>query len=125
MRKILLAAAGAMLVATSALGQSSWRERDDDRRGLREERHDWGRDRDDMRGRSMRDDDADGARARGARYVLRSGDTRLAVSCDDRESMRTCLEVTLTLFDRIRTQQGTTGSAAPTSPPTTSPPAPR
>ena len=127
MRKAIILAAGAALLATSALGQSSWRERDDDRRGWREERPDGGRDRDQMRARSLREDDDEGGRSRGARYVLRSGDARLAVRCDDRESMRTCLEVTLTLFDKIRAQPGAASgstSTAPASPAPSPPPTP-
>jgi hypothetical protein len=104
-------------MATSALGQS-WRERDDNRRSWREERREGGRDQDEMRGRAIRDDD-EGGRSRAARYVMRSGDARLAVRCDDRESMRTCLEVTLTLFDRIRGQGTTSGSTPPATPPAT------
>jgi hypothetical protein len=129
MRKAIILAAGAALLATSASGQSSWRDRDDDRRGWREERREGGRDRDEMRGRSMRDDDEggrseEGGRSRPARFALRSGDARLAVRCDDRESMRACLDATLTLFDKIRTQAATSGSTAPASPPTTSSPTP-
>jgi hypothetical protein len=124
MRKAIILAAGAALLATSALGQSSWRDRDDDRRGWREERREAGRDRDDMRSRSMRDDD-EGGRSRPARFALRSGDARLSVRCDDRESMRACLDATLTLFDKIRTQQAAPpGSTAPASPPPTSSPKP-
>ena len=86
MRKAIILAAGLALVTTSALGQGSWRDRDDDdRRGWREDRRE-GRDRDEMRGRSMRDHhDDDEGRSRAARFVLRSGEARMAVRCDDRE----------------------------------------
>jgi hypothetical protein len=113
MRKAIILAAGLALVTTSALGQGSWRDRDDDdRRGWREDRRD-GRDRDDMRGRSMRDhhDDDGESSGRAARFMLRSGDARMAVRCDDRESMRTCVDAAITLFDKVRTPQGAATSA--------------
>jgi hypothetical protein len=118
MRKATILAAGIALIATSAFAQSSWRDRDDDRRGWREERRDdrhEGRDRHDMRGRSMGDEE-DGGRSRAARFFVRSGDARMAVRCDDRESMRACVDATLTLYDRIRTQAATSGPASSASP---------
>jgi hypothetical protein len=122
MHKAIILAAGLALAATSALAQGSWRDRDDDdRRGWREDRREWSRDRDrdGMRGRStddMRDDDEGGPRA--ARFHVRSGDARMGVRCDERESMRACVDAALTMFDRIRSQQGTGGttSSAPASP---------
>jgi hypothetical protein len=123
MRKLILAT-GAALIATSAFAQSSGRDRDDDRRGWREERRDDrrdSRDRDDMRGRSMSDNDDRGA-SRPARFFVRSGDARIAVRCDDRESMRTCVDATLTLYDRIRTQAAASGSTSSASPGPSSPP---
>jgi hypothetical protein len=125
MRKAIILAAGLALVTTSALGQSSWRDRDDDdRRGWREDRRE-GRDRDEMRGRAMRDhhDDDDEGRSRAARFVLRSGDARMAVRCDDRESMRACVDAAMTLFDKVRTQQGSTSPTSPGSSSSTPSPA--
>ncbi len=118
MHKAIILAAGLALLgtsATSALAQSSGRERDDDRRGWRDDRRE-SRDREDMRGRSMRDDDDDTGHGRAARFFLRSGDTRVAVRCDDQESMRACVDATLTLFDRMRTQQGPTSGSTSTAP---------
>jgi hypothetical protein len=124
MRKAIILAAGLGLLATSAFGQGSWRDRDDDdRRGWREDRRDGGRDRDEMRGRSMRDDD-EGGSSRPARFLLRSGEARIAVRCDDRESMRACVDAALTLFDRVRTQQGTASTPAPANPGSSAPAAP-
>jgi hypothetical protein len=114
MRKAIILAAGLALVTTSAVGQGSWRDRDDDdRRGWREDRRE-GRDRDEMRGRSMRDhhDDDDEGRSRAARFVLRSGEARMAVRCDDRESMRACVDAAMTLFDKVRTQQGASSTSS-------------
>lgn len=126
MRKAIILAAGLALVTTSALGQGSWRDRgDDDRRGWREERGE-GRDRDEMRGRSMHDHhDDDEGRSRAARFVLRSGEARMAVRCDDRESMRACVDAAMTLFDKVRTQQGSssTSSTSPGSSSSAPPPA--
>jgi hypothetical protein len=126
MRKALLLAAGLTLAATSAWSQSS-RDRDDDDRGdWREMRKEWRRhsdDRrsDDWRGRSMRDDEEDRG-GTGARFFLRSGDTQLRVICDERESMRACVDSALTMFERVRPRQDTTsGSTAPASPSPTSP----
>lgn len=128
MRRAIILAAGLAVLGTPALSQSSGRDRDydDDRRGWRESRDRDDRGRDD-RGRSMRehhDDDDDRSQSRAARFVLRSGDARMAVRCDDRESMRACVDAALTMFDRIRTQQGTTSgstSPSPTSPGSSSP----
>jgi hypothetical protein len=123
-RKTLLLAAGLTLVATSAWSQST-RDRDDDDRGdWREMRKEWNRYSDDRRSDDWRDRsrwDGD-RRATGARFFLRSGDTQLRVVCDERESMRTCVDAALTMFERVRSRQDTTsGSTAPSSPSTTSP----
>ena len=115
MRKALVIAAGLAFVATSAWSQSLSRDRDDDGRDRRESHREW-RDRDDRRDRSMRDEDDHG---RAARFVLRSGDSQLVVRCDDRESMRACVDAALSLLDRARSYQAT----APGS--TTPPPAAR
>jgi hypothetical protein len=121
MRKTLLLAAGLTLAASSAWSQST-RDRDDDDRGdWREMRKEWNRHSDDWRDRSKWDDD-EGRRATGARFFLRSGDTQLRVVCDERESMRTCVDAALTMFERVRPRQDTTsGSTAPASPSSTSP----
>ncbi|PXW56588.1 hypothetical protein C7450_108341 [Chelatococcus asaccharovorans] len=38
----------------------------------------------------------------GSAFVIRSGDTRLAVRCDAQETMRACVDAALTLFDRVQ-----------------------
>jgi hypothetical protein len=73
--------------------------------------------------RSSDDDEGDARRdgrsARsGASFVVRSGDTRLAVRCSPQESMRACVEAATTLLDRARTAEQRPG--APT-PPATAP----
>jgi hypothetical protein len=52
-------------------------------------------------------------RGRGARFMVRSGDAAVAVRCDANESMRTCLDATLTLLERARglSSGGAGGSA--------------
>jgi hypothetical protein len=63
--------------------------------------------------RDMRGEDRDfGGRRRGARFMVRSGDTAVAVRCDASESMRSCLDATLTLLERAR---GGSGGAGATS----------
>lgn len=122
MRKALILAAGLVLVAGSAWGQSSSRDRDDeDGRGWRETRHGYDHrqgydhrahegDRDRWRGRIMREDDDDGDDARedrqgrGARFFLRSGDTQLRIVCGDRESTQACVDAALRMFDRVQSQ---------------------
>jgi hypothetical protein len=52
-----------------------------------------------------------GGLRRGAAFLLRSGESTVAVRCDPRESMRTCLDITLTLLDKAR-------AAAPSGTPT-------
>jgi hypothetical protein len=39
---------------------------------------------------------------RGASFFLRSGDGTVAVRCDPQESMKSCVDATLTLLDRAR-----------------------
>jgi hypothetical protein len=52
----------------------------------------------------------------GARFMLRNGDTRLGVVCDSGESMRSCVDAALTLFDRVRQIAPSSGtSSAPSS----------
>ena len=115
MQKTLLLAAGLALAATSALSQSSPRDRDDyDYRDARGGPPDW----DGPRGRPMRGDESD-RRSGGARFFVRVGDATVAVTCDERESMRACVDTALSMFDRFRLQQGT-----PTPSPSTAPGSP-
>ena len=116
MRKIALLLAGLLFAATLAWGQGYPRGKDDDGFGWRDEGGGSSRDRDDLRGRSFRDEDR-GHRTGAASFFLRSGDTRLAVHCDERESMRSCVDAALTLFDKVRSLQGTSStSQGPSSP---------
>ena len=59
-------------------------------------------------------------RGGGASFFLRSGDGTLAVRCDPQDSMKSCVDATLTLLDRARSMQPS--GAAPGGPPGGQPP---
>ena len=114
MRKALILAAGLALIGTSAWSQSISRDDDDgDRRGRwHDSRSGW--DRDERRGRAMRDDDDDDDRSgRGSRFFLRSGDTQLRVVCGSEESTQACVDAALRMFDRVQSQPRTTTPPTP------------
>jgi hypothetical protein len=59
-------------------------------------------------------------RGGGAAFFLRNGDATIAVRCDPQESMKSCVDNTLTLLDKARsmqpsgaTQGGTPGGQPP------------
>jgi hypothetical protein len=58
-----------------------------------------------------------GGGGRGAAFFLRSGDATVAVRCDPGDSMRACVDATLTLLEKARSALpqagGTTPGAAP------------
>ena len=97
MTKALLLTALLMLAPLPASSQS------DDREARR------GRDLEDL----LRDigDGGSGSRRGGAAFLLRSGDATVAVRCDPQDSMRACLDATLTLLDRARTMAPSTPRA--------------
>jgi hypothetical protein len=102
------------------MAHAQGRDRDDDEDG-------W-RDRREYRAERGRDYDEDHRswhhggvhkRGGGARFFLRSGETRLGVVCDTAESMRNCVDAATTLFDKVRQgasapSGGTGGSSTPT-----------
>jgi hypothetical protein len=117
MRKIFIIAAGLAMFATSAWAQSSSRDRDDYYGGSwRERSGGWDRNADDQRGRPMRGDD-ERRPGRGASFDLKSGETQIRVNCDGQESMRACVDATLSLFDKVQSQARPSSSSAPVSPP--------
>ena len=122
MRKAILIAIGLTLAATAASAQTSRRDDRDD--GWRSDRRDWREDRggdryeDDKRGRSMTMGSQGG---RGARFMVRSGDSRIRVACDPGETMRNCVDAALILFDKVRqTAPSASSSSGSSSAPTTS-----
>jgi hypothetical protein len=123
MNKLLLLAAGLVALASPALSQTSgsddrdsrgsYDRREGARGGWREDRgwRDMARDSARDSGREMGDEGRrGGGDRRGARFMVRSGDSRVAVACDSGESMRACVDATLTLLDRVRSQSSATGS---------------
>jgi hypothetical protein len=112
MPNAIILAASLVLAATLAWGQGYPRSHDDDRAGWRDERAGFSRDHDDLRGRSTRDEDG-GHYARSASFFLRSADTRLGVRCDERESMRSCVDAALSLFDKVHSLPGTSSTSPP------------
>ncbi|TAI64596.1 hypothetical protein CWO89_18150 [Bradyrhizobium sp. Leo170] len=59
-----------------------------------------------------------GARRGGAAFFLRNGDAMVAVRCDPQDSMKACVDTTLTLLERARSMQpgGGAQSGAPGAP---------
>lgn len=96
MSKVLLVTAGLLLVPLPALSQGA--SDSDDRGGA------YGRRDRDLREllRGLEGDMRGDAPRRGAGFLLRSGDATIAVRCDPRESMRTCVDLTTTLLERAR-----------------------
>ena len=69
--------------------------------------------------RGIGDSGREGLRRGGAGFFLRSGDAMVAVRCDPQDSMRACVDATLTLLDRARSMQpsGAAPGGAPGAPP--------
>jgi hypothetical protein len=57
-------------------------------------------------------------RGGGAAFFLRKGDATIAVRCDPQDSMKTCVDNTLTLLDKARSMEpsGATQGATPGQP---------
>jgi len=62
----------------------------------------------------------EGLRRGGARFVLRHGDSMVAVRCDPQDSMKACVDATLTLLDHARSMAAS--GAAPGGAPGAQPP---
>jgi hypothetical protein len=62
----------------------------------------------------------EGLRRGGAGFFLRNGDAMVAVRCDPQDSMKSCVDATLTLLDRARSMQPS--GAAPGGTPGGQPP---
>ena len=55
--------------------------------------------------RDIGDRGREGSRRGGAAFFLRNGDAMVAVRCDPQDSMKSCVDSTLTLLDRARSMQ--------------------
>jgi hypothetical protein len=115
MNKLLLMAAGLLLMPLPAFSQSS--------SGSDERDSSYGRRDRDLEEllRGIGDDMSGGGGARrGAGFLLRSGDATVAVRCDPRDTMRACVEATTTLLERARSALppgGGGGAPPPGTPP--------
>src|SRR5215218_2281193 len=117
MRKALLMAFALALSASSAQAQGRDRDRGDDdgwKIDHREYREGRGLDDDDERREEHR---GRFGRGGGARFFVRSGETRLGIICDSGESMRNCVDAALTLLDRAKqassAEPSATGGSSP------------
>jgi hypothetical protein len=99
MTKALLLTAVLMLAPLPAASQSDDRDRDPRRGDIEELLRDIG-------------DSGPGSR-RGASFLLRSGDATVAVRCDPQDTMRACVDATVTLLDRARTLVPSGGAGTP------------
>ena len=118
MRTAILVAAGLMLITLPAFSQDSGTKDD---HGPSYGRRD--RDLEDLLSEFGERMSRDGP-ARGASFLLRSGDATLAVRCDPRDSMRSCVDAATTLLERARAAMppGTgPGGSSPGTPPARSP----
>jgi hypothetical protein len=106
MKKVLLMTAALLLLPLPALSQEQSRSEDRDYSGHRRDRDVEGLLRD--LGVSAR-----GGGGRGAAFFLRSGDATVAVRCDPADSMRACVDVTLTLLEKARAALPQGGSTSP------------
>src|SRR6476659_7997034 len=70
--------------------------------------------------RGIGDHRREGPRRGGASFFLRSGDATVAVHCDPQDSMKSCVDATVTLLDRARSMQPS--GAAPGGTPGGQPP---
>ena len=71
--------------------------------------------------RGIGDYGREGLRRGGAAFFLRHGDSVVAVRCDPQDSMRACVDATLTLLERVKSVQSS--GAASTGTPGGQPPA--
>jgi hypothetical protein len=114
MKKALVLAAALALLPLPALSQGMSHSEDRDSSDHRKDR--------DLEGvlRDLGVGPRGGGGGRGASFFLRNGDSTIAVRCDAGDSMRACVDATLTLLDKARAplpQAGSTSSPGTTPPP--------
>ena len=118
MKKAILLAAALALLPLPALSQGASRSDDKDSSEHRKDRDLEGVLRE--LGFGMRGGGGmhGGGAGRGASFLLRSGDATVAVRCDPADSMRACVDVTLTLLEKARAALPQAGNTSPgTTPP--------
>jgi hypothetical protein len=111
MKKALVLAAALALLPLPALSQGMSHSEDRDSSDHRKDR--------DLEGvlRELGTGMRGGGGGRGASFFLRSGDATVAVRCDPGDSMRACVDATLTLLEKAKAalpQAGTTPSPGTT-----------
>jgi len=115
MKKAILLAAVLALLPLPALSQGASRSDDNDSSEHRKDR--------DLEsvlrelGFGMRGAMHGRGAGRGASFLLRSGDATVAVRCDPEDSMRACVDVTLTLLEKARAALPQGGATSPGGPP--------
>ncbi|HEY2757171.1 MAG TPA: hypothetical protein VGJ01_15710 [Pseudolabrys sp.] len=111
MKKALVLAAALALLPLPALSQGMSRSEDRDSSDHRKDR--------DLEGvlREMGVSTRGGGGGRGASFFLRNGDSTVAVRCDPGDSMRACVDATLTLIDKAKAAQTGTTTTPGTPPP--------
>jgi hypothetical protein len=112
MKNALILAAALALLPLPALSQGMSQSGDRDSSDHRKDR--------DLEGvlRELGSGMRGGGGGRGASFFLRNGDSTVAVRCDPGDSMRACVDATLTLLDKARAATPQAGSTAPgTTPP--------
>jgi hypothetical protein len=112
MKKVLLLAAAVAVTPLPALSQEGPRSED---RGYSDHRRD--RDLDGLLRELGGMRGGGGGGGRGAAFFLRSGDATVAVRCDPNDSMKACVDVTLTLLEKARATLPQSGATSPPSPP--------
>jgi hypothetical protein len=107
MNRALLIAPMLLLVSPPAFSQNApgGDGRDRDSSSSRTDRDKMDRDLDEIL-RGIGDYGRGGLRRGGAAFFLRNGDAVVAVRCDPQDSMRACVDSTLTLLERAKAAQG-------------------
>ena len=115
MNKILLMTAGLLLMPLPALSQTASDTDSGDRGSFRDRQE---REIEDLL-RSITDEVSGGGGGprRGASFLMRSGDATVAVRCDPRETMSTCVDLTTQLLERARSAMTPGGGAPGATPP--------
>jgi hypothetical protein len=119
MKRALLIAAMSLMISPPAFSQSA-HEGDARDSYARMDHMDHDHDADDIL-RAIQESGRGGMRRGGAGFFMRNGDNVVAVRCDPQDSMRACVDATLTLLERVKSAQSSgaasTGAAGGQPPP--------